>query len=162
MKSIARIALTLILATSVTAVADSSKSIPLFTLKRASTKTVDLKVEKPIIVQFWATWCKTCGDTMAFLDKRNASDFKTKFFTVAVDDEESAIKAYLSKKLPTQHERMMDNTFIDKDASFAKQSEVNSLPHVVVMDVDGKILMRHVGHPDEATLEKMRKLIVKS
>lgn len=165
MNTLARISLTLMLATSFTAVADSSKTnqMPMFALKRAAQPAAtETSIDRPIIVQFWATWCKTCGETMAFLDKRNAAEFNTKFYTVAVDDEPSAVKAYLGKKLPDQQDRMMQNTFIDTDANFAKANNVSSLPHVVVMDATGKILMRHVGHPDDAALEKMRKLIVKS
>ncbi len=141
-----------------------TQTLPLFALKRAATEqSIDTNIDRPIIVQFWATWCKNCGETMAFLDKRNNADFNTKFYTVAVDDEASAIKAYLNAKIPAaQSQRMLTNTFIDADASFAKQNQVSALPHVVVMDTSGKILLRHIGHPDEATLAKMRALIVKS
>lgn len=159
---LARTLITILLLASATAQADHLQSLGKLPRVVQSSDSVALStISKPIVVQFWATWCKTCGETMALLDKQNQQDWQTNFYTVAVDDEASAVKAYLAK-VSLQSAKILANTFIDADAKFAKQCKVSALPHIVVMSSTGEILMRHIGHPEASVIAKMRGLILKS
>ncbi|MAF26554.1 MAG: TlpA disulfide reductase family protein [Gemmatimonadota bacterium] len=110
----------------------------------------------PIVVDFWATWCKPCKKELPWLQKLHAKyeERGLQMVTVSIDQPKSSgkVKPYVRGRKytfpvimdPTQH-------------VFRKLQGKGSVPYMVIIDADGSIRYRHTGYQPgfEKKLEKM-------
>lgn len=108
---------------------------------------------KPVIVEFWATWCPPCRASIPHLNELNKK-FKDKgLVIVGVTDEDQKTVTEFRKKLPMDY-----SVAIDKEGKLGEKFGVNGIPHAFVVGKDGKIVWE--GHPmqlKEAEIEKVLK-----
>ena len=100
--------------------------------------------EGPVIVDFWATWCKPC--IKAFPDLQevfdNYKDCGLTVFAISIDGPRSTsrVGALIKSK---------GNTFevlLDPAQKVAKKFHVTSVPRTVLIDTDGKIVWAVTGY----------------
>ena len=123
---------------------------------------------RPLLVNFWATWCEPCRDEFPDLIKIDA-DYRTRgldFITVSLDDF-SEIKTEVPKFL--QHMGANMPAYLlnvaDPEPSI-KAVDPNwggALPATVLYDKEGKIVFKHFGRIKPAELRAaIQKVVVSS
>lgn len=118
---------------------------PDWTLKSGSNQNIssrDLK-GKIILLDFWASWCSPCWKIMPVIDEIKAeySGKGVEVFGVNVwENPNLDINEYLVRKELNHYE-----VLFDVDASIAKSFKIASLPLIVIIGRDGKILYHNNG-----------------
>ena len=116
---------------------------PGFALKAVgSGETIDLTQYrgKPVIVNFWATWCRPCWDEHPVLTA-NAQMLgdKVQFVGVVFQDEESKIKSFL------QQRGWAYPTLVDQAGKTAIAYGVGGVPETYFLDKNGVIVAKFAG-----------------
>jgi thiol-disulfide isomerase/thioredoxin len=115
-------------------------------------KAPDLK-GKPVIVEFWATWCPPCRKSIPHLNEINKK-FKDKgLIIVGITDEDKATVEGFQKTTPMEY-----SVAFDKGNKLGEKFGITGIPHAFIVGKDGKIAWE--GHPmqmTEADIEKVLK-----
>ena len=116
---------------------------------------------KPMIISFWATWCKPCIRELKAIHELYP-DWKqetgVRIIIVSIDDAQNAQKV---RPLVDGYGWEYD-VLLDPNSDFRKALGAQMIPFVVVCDGKGNIVYRHNGYTDgaeEELIEKVRELI---
>jgi thiol-disulfide isomerase/thioredoxin len=108
-----------------------------------------LAEDKPLLLYFWATWCKPCRKTQPKVAAL-AIEYKDRVKVVGINvggvDSPKDIKKYISRH------RITYTMLIDRDDEVVKAYSVAAIPVVILLDETGTILFRDNEPP--ANLEK--------
>ncbi len=141
------------LALAVTALtAETAPSLELHDLKGAPHKLEDYR-GKPVVLNFWATWCVPCAAEMPLLNEmQDRYKGKAVFIAASVDDDDmkAAVQSFIKKHKGTDLTVMMGAT-LDSLHDFGLQDE---MPGTVFIDADGNIMDRLSGALKRADLEQ--------
>ena len=115
---------------------------------------------KPIVISFWATWCKPCKkelNTIAEVYEDWQDETGVKVIAVSIDDARSAtrVKPYVDAQ-GWEFEVLMDT-----NGDFKRSLNVNNVPQTFLVDGNGDIVWTHSGYSpgDEyELLEEIEKL----
>jgi thiol-disulfide isomerase/thioredoxin len=107
-----------------------------------------------VVLEFWATWCGPCLQSMPLVDGvvREFADRKVELVAVNLEEQPEQIKATLERhklKVPVA---------LDRDGVVAAKYAVTAIPQTVLIDREGKIVRLFVGGGDKTT-EALRKAI---
>lgn len=112
--------------------------------------------DKPILVNFWATWCPPCVEELPLLQAMS-DEGKVRIVTIATDDL-AAIKTFSEKlalRIPVVH--------VDQVAALDDQLRVSSfLPFSVMLTADGRVVASKAGQLDRKKIESMLSLAIES
>jgi thiol-disulfide isomerase/thioredoxin len=126
-------------------------TIPALKFKSANGKTVAMESfrGKPVLIDFWATWCGPCVAEMPKLAEiyKQGKEKGLVFLTVDQDEDEAKAAEFLSK-----HGYDWPN-FSDADGGIAKLMGSGPLPRKVLVDAKGQIVYDGFSS-DEARLLK--------
>lgn len=120
------------------------KEAPQITLPLLGGGELDLskhKGKEVVVLDFWASWCPWCRKSTEHFVKV-AEQYKGKdvaFYIVAVRDKEEKIKAYMEEN------KITAKIALDPERKMADPYIVDGIPHIVVIDKDGKISKVAVG-----------------
>ena len=115
----------------------------------ADRKAVVEAVEKPLtLMQFWASWCHSCGGLMDDLQKVTRSHAAMEKIAVSVDVLESDARKALESKL----DRFDFVFYHDAKQKLADYYSAKSVPTIVLLSPEGVELFRHEGHATSAVL----------
>ncbi len=136
-------------------------SVKLKDIKGRDVNTAELNNGgKPMIVNFWATWCKPCLKEMSAISDNYAdwvAETGVKMVAVSIDDSRSSAKV---KTLASANAWEWD-VLLDENGDFKRAMNVANPPHVFVLDGNGKVVFQHNGYSDgseEELIEVVRKL----
>lgn len=120
-----------------------------FTLKVADGSAITLSgfKGKPVVLNFWASWCPPCRDEMPVL-KGAAGTYegKVRFVGINIQDSDGTFRKALAEfALPYPNGR-------DEDLSISQAYGVMALPKTFFINKDGMVVYVHAGKIDEATL----------
>ncbi len=116
----------------------------------------DLLGQGPLLIDFWATWCKPCIKELPYIQKMDheLAERGLKVLAVTIDSPktQSRVKPFVKGK-KYDFTVVLDPT---QDV-FRKMQGKGSVPYVVVLDSEGYIRYRHTGYRpgDEKELEKV-------
>ena len=108
---------------------------------------------KPVIISFFATWCKPCMRELKALDEVY-EDWKDEtgvtIYIVSIDQAQDIQKV---KPLVNGNGWNFE-VLLDPNGTLKRAMNVQQIPHVFVVDSKGKIVYNHVGYNqgDELTL----------
>jgi thiol-disulfide isomerase/thioredoxin len=104
-----------------------------------------------VLLQFWASWCHSCGSIMWDMDKLVTQNPGVKYIAVSLDDELADAQNYIRKH--SLYKKYSDRYFFDSGKQFSTSIGVSSVPTIVLVDGDGKILVQKFGHLNSADLQ---------
>lgn len=139
--------------------------IPSVTLKDISGKTVKTDTlhndGKPIIIDFFATWCKPCNRELTAISEVYEDwqeETGVKVIAVSIDQAQNINKV---KPLVDSHGWPYE-VLLDPNGDFKRALGVQMIPYTLIVDGKGNIVYRHNGYTDGAEvelIEKVRELV---
>ena len=107
---------------------------------------------KVVVLDFWATWCKPCINSMPMLERiqkeyGGRSDFA--MASVSIDQDRSALETFL--KTHEVHSLILFENDAGPKNSVARQFEVTAVPSLWIVNKSGYIAAKHVF--EEAALK---------
>jgi len=98
--------------------------------------------KRPVVMEFWATWCPLCRKLEPALQQARAQyGDRVAFIGIGVPDNQSA-----ERQRTYVEERKMSGTFLfDRDRVAMKAYQVPHTSYVVVLDAKGKVVYTGVG-----------------
>ena len=121
----------------------------LIAVSNASDTTIHgLAAEKPVYLNFWASWCPYCVEEMPAIEEmyKKYGD-RLHFAAVSVDDEKGAAAAFVQSRGLTVPVYTGALNKIDNDYN------LDAIPKSVLVGTDGVIIAEHVGGMSAAELE---------
>ena len=102
---------------------------------------------KPVIINFWATWCGPCVKEMPAFE-RLKDDFGDKIGIIAVNcgDDAGTVKDFMEENGYTFP------VVLDEEYSISMLYPTNSIPYTVVVDAEGKVTHISTGALDADTM----------
>jgi peroxiredoxin len=136
----------------------TGRKAPNFKLVNLDGKYVELNKEAgngPILLSFWATWCKPCLEEMAEYNKIY-EQYKDKGFSllaISTDNEKSVakVKPYIKSK------GYNFSVLFDTNSEVARKYYAQQMPYTILIDKSGNIVYSHLGYMkgDEQKVEKL-------
>ncbi|MBC8320199.1 MAG: TlpA family protein disulfide reductase [Bacteroidetes bacterium] len=121
-------------------------SVNIKTLDGETFNTQDISNNgKPIIISFWALWCKPCKKELDAYNE-NYEDWKeetgVKIITISIDDSRSTAKV-----LPFVNGKAWEfDVLLDPNGDFKRAMSVNMIPHTFILDGEGNVVYQHTSY----------------
>lgn len=159
-----KIILLALVALSFQAIAQTGRTVPSVSVKKLDGTTLDTKDlnndGKPMIINFWATWCAPCVkelNTIADEYPTWVKETGVKLVAVSIDDARNTakVKPFVDAK-GWEYE-----IILDPNSDFKRALGVNNPPMTFLVDGKGNIVWTHTGYApgDEDDLyEEVQKL----
>ncbi len=142
----------------------TTRTIPTVDVKTLDGKTVSTSTfsnnGKPMVLDFWATWCKPCVNSLNAVNEHYAEWQKetgVKLIAVSVDDARtmSNVKPFVNGK-GWEYE-----VYVDPNGDLKRALNVGAVPYTFLVNGKGEIVSVHTGYApgDENELyEEIKKL----
>lgn len=142
----------------------AQKELPNVTIRdlkgQAISSTELINKEMPVIISFWATWCKPCLQEMnnvseVFDEWTEEKPFK--FIAISTDDSRSSTRV---RSLVAGNGWPFD-FYLDSNQELKRALNINLIPYLIIINTKGEIVYQHSGYAvgDEYELfEKIKSL----
>jgi len=134
------------------------------TIKTLDGKTVESSIinndGKPIIVSFWATWCKPCNRELNAIKEvyeEWQEETGVKLVAVSIDDARSSSKV----KPHVDGNGWEYEVYLDPNQDFKRAMNVVNVPHTFLINGKGEIVWQHTSYSDgseEELFELVKKI----
>ena len=113
-----------------------------------TTKLSDLR-DKPVYLNFWATWCPPCVRELPHIQaKYEQYKDRIHFLAISVDSEQDAPAQFISSKGYTF------TVGYGNEREISRAYNIEAIPASYIIGTDGTIKAQIVGSMDEADLER--------
>ena len=137
-------------------------AVMLRNLEGKSVKTDTLSnAGRPLIISFFATWCKPCNRELSAISEVYEDwqrETGVRVIAVSIDEGQNA-----EKVRPFVDGKGWDfDILLDPNSNFRRAMGVNLIPHVFVLDGQGKVVLSRSGYTEggeEHLIEKVRELV---
>lgn len=137
-------------------------NVTVFTIDDLPFETKNIQNDgKPIVIDFWATWCKPCIRELNAIQGHYAEWQKetgVKIYAVSIDDERT--KSEVKPRVSTWEWEY--EVLKDPNSDLKRAMNVTNVPHVFLLDGNRKIVSQHTTYApgDEKHLyEEIQKLL---
>ncbi len=104
---------------------------------------------RPLVLNFWASWCYPCQTEMPLLESAyRSARGAVQFVGVDTDDTRKAAAAFLART----HVSYV-SLFMPRPGPVSTSYQLEGLPITVFISARGRVLGRHVGQLNAATLK---------
>lgn len=104
---------------------------------------------KPVVINFWATWCVPCFEEHAALNAAARGLRDVQFLGVIYEDEEPRTEAFLKEKGNAYPSLM------DPEGRTAIAYGVFGVPETFFIDAEGRIVEKYVGPLQRSTIAEL-------
>jgi len=126
-------------------------ALPEVTLRDTDGKTVNVaslaQTGKPVIIAFFSTWCKPCIQELKAIDEYYADwqeETGVTMYIVSVDQAQD-----MHKVRPLVDGNGWEyRVLLDPNGTLKRMMNVQTIPHMFVLDSTGKIVYNHSGYTD--------------
>jgi thiol-disulfide isomerase/thioredoxin len=124
------------------------KPVPALTLKAPEGKELTLQsfAGKPVLLDFWATWCLPCRESLPALEKLYVENRPKGLVLLSLDEDDEnpqkAIEFWAVNNVP------WPNFHADKE--ILKNFPVHGIPYFVLLDASGKITFSQSGLDEDS------------
>lgn len=125
----------------------NAASAPDFNLRNLRGERVNLKTlltRGPVLLDFWATYCKPCVKAMPKLQKIHEKYGKSGLTVLGVNVDgprgQNRVKPFLRAR------KVSFPIALDSDSAVMRRMQVNVLPTTLLITPDGEIALRQVGY----------------
>ncbi len=116
--------------------------------------------EGPILISFWATWCKPCKEELPHVQEllEKYEEKGLTVFAISTDSEKSVAKV---KPYIKSHNYRFE-VLLDTNSEVARSYYVRSVPFTLIIDKSGKIVYQQLGYRkgDEIKVEEVISKII--
>jgi thiol-disulfide isomerase/thioredoxin len=143
---------------------DKTNPFPSIDIKSIEGKLVNTDIfendNQPIVVSFWATWCKPCAkelDAITEVYEEWQDETGVKVIAISIDDARNAAKVapYANgKDWPFE-------IYVDANSDLKRALNVNAIPHTFLLNANKEIVWQHTSYFDgdeEELYEEILKL----
>ena len=105
---------------------------------------------KPLVIRFWADWCKYCEGEMKAIENvyQRHKDKGLEVLAINAGQDKATIEAFIKKVGYTYP------SLLDEKSNIARSYGVVGLPTTYFVDAKGVIRAKIIGEADEATFER--------
>lgn len=127
----------------------AQKKVPAIKIKDLKGNVVDASSfendGKPIIISFWATWCKPCVRELNAINDQYADwvdETGVKLIAVSIDDSRlsSKVRPFVSSQ------GWEYDVYLDENSELRRSLNVNNVPHTFLLNGKGEIVWEHSGY----------------
>ena len=132
-------------------------------LPSVNIKTLDGKVfntnqisndTNPIIISFWATWCKPCVQELSTIHEVYEDwqeETGVKLVAISIDNTRNSFKVK-----PFVDSKEWDfEVYLDENSDFKRAMGVNLVPHTFILNGKGEIVWQHTTFSEGGELEML-------
>ena len=135
---------------------DNKRSLPTENVKSLDGKIVSTSTFQndgnPIIISFWATWCKPCVhelNTIAEVYEDWQEETGVKLIAISVDNSRTS-----GGVMPMVNGKGWEyEVYLDENGDFKRAMGVNVVPHTFLVDGNGNIVWQHTSFTEGSELE---------
>ncbi|MBV9673365.1 MAG: TlpA family protein disulfide reductase [Verrucomicrobia bacterium] len=107
---------------------------------------------KPLLIEFWATWCPPCRKSIPHLNQIYSKFRGNGLQIVGITDEDEGTVKQFESKIPITY-----NVAINTPKSLYDQFGIEGIPTAFLVNRDGKIVW--TGHPLELTETQIQSVL---
>ena len=128
-----------------------NKLLPSVDIKTINGKSININSiknnEKPIVINFWATWCKPCKkelNNIAEVYDEWQDETGVKIIAISIDDSRS-----MSKVVPYVNSVGWEyEVYLDPNGDLKRAMGVSTVPHTFLLNSKKEIVWQHRGYVD--------------
>ncbi len=143
----------------------AQQTIPSVSIKTLEKEVIDAaKLSndgKPMVISFWATWCKPCQrelDAINEVYEEWVDETGVKVYAISIDDSRN-----VSRVAPLVNGKAWEfDVLLDTNSDLKRALGVGTIPHTFLINGKGEIISQHTGYSDgdeEELYEHIQELV---